>query len=230
MMLKTKRTIAPDDPRVPGARHFAERLRNTVANTPRDLPVDGLDRIPGADVSDTVTCFVNVHGDFVDLSLQSDWWYTVGPSGVAAAVLDALAFAQEKSSIAMAILGHYGHRAEERSENPFTFLQAAEAPHYSDPESEIAAAYDKVRRTASIVDVADRMSRRRDTAEHRVVTGPRGLFRLTMAGFDLQHADVDENALSAADAGLLAEDARAALVRATRENDPRYWFAREVVG
>ncbi|GAA2564232.1 hypothetical protein GCM10010435_40630 [Winogradskya consettensis] len=229
-MLKTKRTIAPDDPRAPDARHFAERLRNAVANTPRDLPVDGLDRIPGADVSDTVTCFVNVHGDFVDLNLQSDWWYTVGPSGVAAAVLDALAFAQEKSSIAMAILGHYHRRVEERDDNPFSFLQTADVPYSRDPESEIAEAYEKVRRTASLVDVADRMSRRRETAQQRVIAGPRGFFRLTMAGFELQHADVDENALSASDAGLLAEDARAALVQATRENDPRYWFAREVVG
>jgi hypothetical protein len=229
-MLKTGRRIAPDDPRLGDARQFAEHLQNTIAMTPRDQPVDGLDRIPGADVTDTVTCFVDVRGDFVDLSLRSDWWYTVGPSGIASAVLDALVFAQEKSVAATVILEHYGRQADMREENPYTFLQAEDAPYSTDPESEVAEAYAKVRRTASIVDAADRIGRMRDTGRQRVIAGPRGLFRVTMAGFELEQADVDQSALSAADADLLAEDARAALARATRENDPRYWFSREVVG
>jgi len=227
-MLKTKRTIAPDDPRLSDARHFAEQLRNTIAATPRDQLVGGLDRIPGADASDTVTCYVDAHGEFVDLSLRSDWWYTVGPPGVASAVLDALAFAQEKSLVAMAILEQYGRRAGAREENPYTFLQAEDAPYPIDSEAEVAEAYAKLRRTASIVDAADRIGRMRDTAQQRVIAGPRGLFRVTMAGFDLLQADVNEDALSAADSDLLAEDARAALVQATREKDPRYWFSREV--
>jgi hypothetical protein len=229
-MLRTKRTVARDDPRLPDARHFAEQLQDTIARTPRGQPVGGLDRIPGADVSDTVTCFVDVRGEFVDLTLRSDWWYTVGPAGIASAVLDALGYAQEKSVAALAILEHYGRRADPREQNPYTFLQTADGPAATDPESEVAEAYAKVRRAASIVDAADRIRRVRDTGQQRVIAGPRGLFRLTMAGFALSHAEVDQGALSAADADLLAEDARAALVRATRENDPRYWFSREVVG
>jgi len=227
-MLKTQRAIAPDDPRLPDARQFAEQLQRKAASTPPGQPVDGLDRIPGADASDTVTCFVNLHGDFVDLSLRSDWWYSLGPSGIAAAVLDALVFAQQKSVFAMAVLDRHGRRAETRGENPYTFLQAPDSPHPGDPEAEVAEAYAKLRRTASIVDAADRIGRMRDTAQRRVITGPRGLFQVTTAGFGLQQADV--NALSAADADLLAEDARAALLQATRETDPRYWFSREVIG
>ncbi|MEV4641318.1 hypothetical protein AB0J80_28645 [Actinoplanes sp. NPDC049548] len=201
-----------------------------IATTPRDQPVDGLDRIPGSDASDTVTCYVDVRGEFVDLSLRSDWWYTLGPSGIASAVLDALAFAQEKSLVASTLLEQYGRRAGVRDDNPYTFLQGPDTPYPADPEAEVAEAYAKVRRTASIVDAADRIGRMRDSAQPRVIAGPRDLFRLTMAGFDLRQADVNENALSAADADQLAEDARAALVQATREKDPRYWFSREVTG
>ncbi|MEV6600772.1 hypothetical protein AB0M36_28580 [Actinoplanes sp. NPDC051346] len=223
-----KRTIAPNDPRLSDARRFAEHLQHTIAETPRDQSVGGLDRIPGADAGDTVTCYVDVRGEFVDLSLRSDWWYTVGPSGVASAVLDALAFAQEKSLIAMAILERHGRLADVRQENPYTFLHTPDAPYPADPEAEIAEAYAKIRRTVAIVDAADRISRMHDTAQQRIVAGPRGLFRVTMAGFELQQADVDQGALSAADADLLAEDAREALRQATREKDPRYWFSREV--
>ena len=229
-MLKTGRRIAPDDPRLADARQFAGQVQNTIAVTPRDQPVEGLDRIAGADVTDTVTCFVDARGEFVDLSVRSDWWYTVGPSGIAPAVLDALVFAQEKSVAATMILEHYGRPAGTREENPFAFLQAVDMPYSADPESEVAEAYAKVRRTASIVDAADRIGRLRDSGQQRVIAGPRGLFRVTMAGFQLVQVDVDQSALSASDADLLAEDARAALVRATRENDPRYWFSREVVG
>ncbi|MEV4706204.1 hypothetical protein [Actinoplanes sp. NPDC049316] len=65
-MLRTTRSIAPDDPRLADARHFAEQLQNTIAVTPRDEPVSGLDRIPGVDASDTVTCYVDAHGEFVE--------------------------------------------------------------------------------------------------------------------------------------------------------------------
>ncbi|HEX8345240.1 MAG TPA: hypothetical protein VF657_10990 [Actinoplanes sp.] len=229
-MLKTRRIIAPDDPRLPDARRFAAQLQDTIAMTPRDRPVAGLHRIPGADASGTVTCFVDARGDFIDLTVRSDWWYTVGPSGIASAVLDALVFAQEKSVAAAVILEHHGRRVDTRAENPYTFLQAVGAPYPADLGSEVAEAYAKVRRTTSIVDAADRIGRMRDTGQQRVIAGPRGLFRVTMAGFELQQADVDQRALSAVDADLLTEDARAALVRATRENDPRYLFSKEMVG
>jgi hypothetical protein len=48
-----------------------------------------------------------------------------------------------------------------------------------------------------------------------------------MVGFTVQQATVDEYAVSASDADELAEDARAALLRATREKNPRYWMSRE---
>jgi hypothetical protein len=227
-MLKTKRTIAPDDPRLTDARQFAGQLQNTIAMTPRDQPVAGLDRIAGADASDTVTCYVDARGEFVDLSLQSDWWYTVGPSGIASAVLDALTFAQEKSLVAAAILDHHGRSAQVSGPNPYTFLEGHDGSPAPDRATEVAEAYAKVARTAAIVDAADRIVRMRDTAQSRVIAGPRGLFRITMAGFELEQANVDENALSASDADWLADDARAALAQATREKDPRYWFSQEV--
>jgi hypothetical protein len=224
-MLKTKRTIAPDDPRVPDAERFAERLRRAVAETPRDQPVPEAERISGADANDAVICYVDVLGEFVDLDVRSDWWYTVGPGGIASAVLDALVFAQEKSLIALAVLAHDGRTPTSR----FTFPQNERGPAYpADPESEIAEARAAIRRGAALVDAADRLARMRDTARPRTIAGPRGLFRITMAGFELVQADVNEGALSASDSDALADDARQALAQATREKDPRYWFEREV--
>jgi hypothetical protein len=173
-----------------------------------------------------VTCYVDCRGDFVDLGFRSDWWYTAGPSGIASATLDALAFAQEKSVVAAVILGRHGRLIEEMGPNPFAFLQSGRVARMAD---EIAEADGKIRRTAAMVDAADRIGRMRDSAQQRIVTGPRGLFRLTMAGFALQRADVDRSALSMSHTDLLAEDARAALAQATREKDPRYWFCGEVI-
>jgi hypothetical protein len=222
-MLKINRTIAADDPRAPDARHFAENLRHAITTTSRDQPVEGLARIAGVDASDTVTCFVDVHGNFVDLSFRSDWWYTAGPSGIASAVLDALAFAQEKSAIARVILGHYQRLAEDRE----PIEPSSSTPVPINVRAEIAAASERLRRADAIVDAAERMSRRLQASEQRVVEGPRGLFRVTLAGFTLQQADVAGHALSPDNADLLVEDARAALLRATRENDPRYWLDQE---
>ncbi|MFI5496042.1 hypothetical protein [Actinoplanes sp. NPDC051859] len=226
-MLKSQRTIGADDPRISGARIFAEQLRHAITATSPDLPVDGLDRIPGSDATGTVTCYVDVRGDFVDLSIQSDWWYSVGPAGIASAVLDALAFAQEMSLIAMATLSHYGRTVKAREVDVSEFFPSQEEP-VANLAAETAAASKKIDRAISIVDAADRIGRLRDNPQQRLITGPRGLFHITMTGFAVQRADVNEGALSASGADLLVEDARAALTQASREADPRYWLSRGV--
>ncbi|MEO3925147.1 hypothetical protein ABGB07_14945 [Micromonosporaceae bacterium B7E4] len=225
-MLQTSRTVSPDDPRLDQARRFVRQLEESLAGTPRHLPVEGLDRIPGDDQSGTVTCVVDARGDFVDLRVGSDWWYTVGPSGVASAILDALQYAQDKAMLAMAVLRRHGRTPPPPStEDPFP-PDDGSAARPGDVWAEWGAAEARVERGYDVMAAADQFVDTRDSAEPRTVSGPRGLFHLRLVGFTVASAEVSPR-IAPEDADAIADDARAALRQATREKDPTYWFSGE---
>jgi hypothetical protein len=222
-MLHTRRAASRDDPRVDQARHFVHRLQESLAGTPRRLPVDGLDRITATDRTATVTCVVDVRGTFVDLSVGPDWWHTVGVMGFGPAVLDAVQFAENKAMLAMALLRRHGRPAPAPTGS--AFLVADPAPNAPEGASaEWAAAQAKVERGYTLMKLADRVAEVRDSPQPRTISGPRGLFRLRLTGFTVTHAEVTSPGLSTADTDGLTEDARAALRQATWEQDPAYWL------
>ncbi|GAA3772007.1 hypothetical protein GCM10022225_69190 [Plantactinospora mayteni] len=222
-MLQTSRTVTPDDPRLDQARRFVRQLEESLASTPRHLPVDGLDRIGGDDQTGTVTCVVDARGDFVDLRVRSDWWYTLGPSGVASAILDALQYAQDKAMLAMAVLRRHG-RTLPAPPTGDRFQHDEFAARPGDIWAEWGAAEARVQRGYDTMAAADRVVETRDSAEPRTISGPRGLFHLTLVGFTVASAEVNPR-IAARDADAIADDARATLRQATREKDPTYWFS-----
>jgi hypothetical protein len=228
-MLHTSRTVSRDDPRLDHARRFVRELEDDLARTPRYLPVEGLDRISGTDQTGTVTSVVDARGDFVDLSIGSDWWYTVGPSGVASAILDAVQFAQDKAMLAMALLRRHGRPTspDPSADDPFRRDEFAASWSPRDAWAEWAAAEADVERGYSLMDAADRVVETRDSPEPRTISGPLGLFQLRLVGFTVVSAEVNAHRIAPEDADLIADDARAALRQATREKDPTYWFSGE---
>lgn len=228
-MLHTSRTVSRDDPRLDQARRFVRELEEDVARTPRYLPVEGLDRISGTDQTGTVTSVVDARGDFVDLRIGSDWWYTVGPSGVAVAILDALQFAQDKAMLAMNLLRRHGRQLppETSADDPFRHDEFASSGTPTDAWAEWAAAEAKVERGYVLMDTADRVAEMRDAPEPRTISGPQGLFHLRLVGFAVESAEVNSHRIVPEDADRIADDARAALRQAAREKDPTYWFSGE---
>lgn len=225
-MLHTRRAAGRDAPRVDEARYFVYDLEETLARTPHGLPVAGLDRISATDRSDTVTCVVDVRGEFVDLSIGGDWWHTVGPTGIASAVLDALRAAQERAMLASALLRRHG-RAIPASTAADPFGSGEEPGPPADIAAEWAAAQAKVEQGYTLMRRADRVVELRDSPQPRTISGPRGLFRLTLVGFTVTQGEVNPHGLSPADTDRLTDDARAALRQATRELDPAYWLSGE---
>jgi hypothetical protein len=223
-MLHTSHTVTPDDSRLDQARRFVRQLRDSLESTPRYLPVEGLDRILGADQTGTVTCVVDIRGDFVDLSIRSDWWHTVGPSGIAPAVLDALQFAQDKAMLAAALLRRHDRPVspDPSARKPFARHEVAAPP--ADAWAEWAAAEAQVERGSDFMAVADRLVETRDSAEPKIISGPRGLFHLRLVGITVASAEVSPR-VAPEDADGIADDARAVLRQATREKEPTYRFA-----
>jgi hypothetical protein len=228
-VLHTTRTVSRDDPRFDQARRFVRGLEEDLASTPRYLPIEGLERITGTDETGTVTCVVDARGDFVDLSIGFDWWYTVGPSGVASGILDALQFAQDKAMLAMALLRRDGRPTSPDPSADDPFLRDGTADSWSprDAWAEWAAAEAKVERGYALMDVADRVVDMRDSPEPRTISGPLGLFHLRLVGFTVQSAELNSHRIVPEDADRIADDARAALRQATREKNPTYWFSGE---
>ncbi|MBE1492168.1 hypothetical protein [Plantactinospora soyae] len=228
-MLHTSRTVSRDDPRLDQARRFVRELEDDLARTPRYLPIEAIDRISGTDQTGTVTCVVDARGDFVDLSIGSDWWYTVGPSGVGAGILDALQFAQDKAMLAMALLRRNGRQtsADPPADESSRDDEADSSWSPRDAWAEWAAAEAKVDRGYALMEVADRVAQLRDSPEPRTISGPLGLFHLRLVGFTVVSAEINSHRIAPDDADRIADDARAVLRQATREKDPTYWLSGE---
>jgi hypothetical protein len=198
------------------ARRFVENLEDMVAGSRPGDPVPGLDAIDGTDTSGTVYCVVDLGGTLLQVGIVDGWWEAVGPQGIAEAVLQSLRFARDKAGLARMVLSHHGRSSglpRPDYETLFTSEPHRELPPYDAPDfpEELSR---KVDRAARILQNAERFARERDSSERREVTGPRGLFRVVLAGFAVVGAAVDEYGLRAVDGADLAADARDALLAA----------------
>jgi hypothetical protein len=204
------------DRRARDARRFVENVENLVASTRPGDPLPVLDGIEGTDLSGTVDCVVDLGGALSRVGIIDGWWEAVGPHGVAAAVLQALRFARDKAGLARMVLARHG-RPYTGAAPDYQMLFTAEPPRglpqYDAPDF-ADALLRKVNRAVTVLDNAQRFARERDGAQPREVTGPRGLFRVVLAGVTVVGAMVNEQGLRASDADELAADARDALLAA----------------
>ncbi len=202
-----------EDRRVRDARIFAGTIEDMAARVRPGEPVPGLDGIDGTDRSGTVHCVVDLRGGLLRVGIDQGWWERVGPGLIGSAILDALRFARSKATMARLVLDRYGHPAGGPPGDLgalFTAEPSTPLPPYDAPGFPGALAR-KAGRTMTILDSAERFARTRQSAQRRVVTGPRGLFRVVLSGAGIVGAEVNEHGLHPSDAADLAEDASAAL-------------------
>ncbi len=212
------RPIDADDHRIRDAKIFAENLEELATRTRPGHPVPGVDRIDGPDRSGSVYCVVDRTGTVVNVRIESDWWETLGPGRIAAAIMEALDYARSKASMALMILDRHGHRPDVPPAPDFGSQVAGPAiplPDPDDPGFDFAAQA-KLERAFTILDAAERLGQTRDVAERRIVAGPAGLFRLILAGHAVRGAEVDQHHLGPYDGDRLASDARIALRQVSR--------------
>ncbi|MFB9331187.1 hypothetical protein [Actinoplanes octamycinicus] len=191
------------------ARRFWRNLEDAVAQTRPGQPVPGLSSIEGSDNSGTVYCVVDLGGDPIRVELFNGWWDTVGPTRVGPAVLDAFRFAREKAGLASLLLRRHRlpRRGPRRRLEVATLMPAFGA---SDGAAELrrsmVRAADQAEAVLGLVE-ASRGGRRRE------VHGPRGLFSVTMDGWQITSAAVIDR-VRADDGEALAMDACDALLAA----------------
>ncbi|MFC0007727.1 hypothetical protein [Micromonospora siamensis] len=205
-----------DDPRLDDAREFLARMERHFGQARPGEDVGGYGPVSGTDVTGSVTCLVDTDGDLVDLWLDPGWWRAVGPTGVGVALLAALDFARSKLGVARAVAERYGHELP-APPRPQRLLPSPTGP-LPDPDSPryVEAIQAKADRGFEILAAADRLSRQAAELDHRVVVGPYGLVRLTLAGGGVLAAEVDGYDLGPADGDRIAADAVAALREAAQ--------------
>ncbi|GIF24456.1 hypothetical protein BJ973_007936 [Actinoplanes tereljensis] len=192
-----------DEFRIRDTRRFIENLEDTLAYTPAGQPVPGLDAIEGADASGTVYCLVRLDGRPARISITDGWWEAVGPEAIAGAVLQAYRFAQQKTVFARMVLRRHG--------------RTHESPPNLEPEVPTGADdLDTMRRridqAGADIAAAMRLFEVVNDPSPRVVSGPRGIFTLTVRGTVIESAQVNVFGLRPEDATDLADDAREALL------------------
>ncbi|HET9516366.1 MAG TPA: hypothetical protein VFO77_01440 [Actinoplanes sp.] len=197
--------------RISDTSRFVTNLEDEVRGIRPSDRVRGLDAIEGLDATGTVYCVVDLTGAILQIGITDGWWHTVGPQGVAAAVLQALQLAREKSGIAKLVLTRYGHRPPSFSRTDGAAPRADPSPLYDDQASRIEAARRKIDQASASLAESDRLMRSVESGERRYVVGPRGLFRVQVIGVRIVGASVNEHGLGADDAQKLADDAREAL-------------------
>jgi hypothetical protein len=192
---------------------FARRVEELAATLRPGAPVPELDRIEGADRSGTVHCVVDRFGAVQDVHIDPGWWAALGPTRVAAAVLDALSYARSKAALAMTALGRHGHRPQLPPAPEIA--PPIDVPHVDSPgfERAIEARLD---RAFAMLEAARRLRESIADPQPRTVSGPSRLFRVTVLGTVVQGAEVDEDHLGPYAGNELANDARLALQEAAR--------------
>ena len=206
-----------DDRRARDTRIFVENLEDMVARLRPGEPAPGIGEIDGTDATGTVHCVVTVDGSLLRVGIDDGWWDALGPGRVAAAILDAMRFAKSKAAMARLLLDRYGHAVDPAAPDLgmiFTSEPSVPLPPYDARDFPEALAR-KLDRAVTILDNADRFSRAVESPERRVVTGPRGMFRVVMSGPEIVGAEVNEHGLHRSDAADLADDAGVALLAAT---------------
>ncbi|ROT32404.1 hypothetical protein [Micromonospora sp. HM5-17] len=148
-----------------------------------------------------------------DVHIGPGWWAALGPTRVAAAVLDALSYARSKAALAMTTLGRHGHRPQLPPAPEIA--PPIDVPHVDSPgfERAIEARLD---RAFAMLEAARRIRESLADPQPRTVSGPSRLFRVTVLGAVVQSAEVDEDHLGPYAGGELANDARLALQEAAR--------------
>lgn len=198
------------------ARAFVENVEELVRRM-RPGEVAPAISVDGDDVSGTVYCVVDVGGALTRVGIDDGWWDALGPSGVARAVLDAMRFAKAKAAMARLVLDRHGCRVSREPVDLaglFTATTSEPLPPYA-ADGFVDVLARKADRALTILDAAQRFGRTCDPSRRRVVSGPRGMFRVHLAGLDVVGAEVDEDGLRRSDADPLAVDALAALSAAT---------------
>jgi hypothetical protein len=206
-----------EDRRTRDARTFVENFEDMVAHLRPGEPVPAVGGIDGTDATGTVYCVVDTDGALLRVGIDDGWWDALGPGRVAGAVLEALRFAKAKATMARLVLDRHGHPADGAPRDlgmVFTSEPSEPLPSYEASDFPEALSR-KANRSLTILDRAETFSRLRDSAERRVVTGPRGLFRVILSGAEIVGAETNEYGLRRSDAADLAEDARAALQAAS---------------
>ncbi|WP_430789735.1 hypothetical protein [Actinoplanes sp. G11-F43] len=195
------------------AETFVANLEDELRCTAPGRPLSVLDVIEGSDSSNLVHCMVRLDGYPLRIDIMSGWWMSVGADGVANAVLQAHGYACEKAGIAKLLLRRHGRDWSTRSGS----RQEPGDPTQSGDHTDMDAVTDilqRLEKTASRVSTAMRRFERRHHPEHREITGPHGLFTLTLRGSFIDGARVDMIRLGPEDASALASDALAALTAA----------------
>lgn len=199
--------------RIDDTSRFVTNLEDQMQGARPGAVVGGLDAIEGTDASGTVYCVVDLTGAVVQVGITDGWWHEVGAHGVAPAVLQAFQLAREKAGIAKLLLARHGHPLP--SPGP-PATPAEPQPEYDDQASRIETARRKIDRAAASLAESDRFMRAMNSGERRDVVGPRGLFRVHVAGVRIVGASVNAQGLREDDAADLADDAREALLAVRR--------------
>jgi len=174
-----------DDVRIGDARQFIAEVERLAASAPGGGQPPRLDRITGPDRTGTAFAVVDAVGRFIDIGLHPGWPMALGPGRVAAALLEALAAARLKAAMVPMILCR------------------------SDPEWPRSVDHWTTAGDRRISEARRLIDDGKPPQAARVITGPRGLFRLHVRGGHLVRAEVT-GGLTAADTDRLLADARAA--------------------
>ncbi|MEU4218749.1 hypothetical protein [Actinoplanes sp. NPDC026623] len=201
------------DNRVEDVRKFLGDAEDLVSRAARGRPVRGLELIDGTDSSGTVFSVVDVNGALQRIGLDPSWWERVGPHAVGTAILQAVRCAKDKAAAARMMLEQYGHEVPAPAYDPasaFTDMPPVPLPDYDSERFEDALAR-TLRRAEQIITNAERYSRLRDSGAERTVSGPRGLFRVVVKGWQIIEARVDTFIVGPDSGPELAQDALDAL-------------------
>ncbi|MGK5440419.1 hypothetical protein ACSNN7_01105 [Micromonospora sp. URMC 105] len=205
-----------DDRRIQDARIFVANLQDVVSRLPVGAPAPAI-TVDASDRTGSVHCLVDLLGTPERVAIDEDWWQRVGPAGVGRAVWQALEFARSKATMARLTLARHGCSNPDRRLDYSQVLADGPAepmPDYNSPRLG-GVLVRKTERAMTILDRAEALRQARETERERVITGPRGLFRVVMSGAVIARVEANEQVLKPSDAAGLAEDATQVLRRAT---------------
>ena len=195
------------------ARRFVTEVENMAVRARAGGPPPRLDRIAGPDRTGTAFAVVDAVGRFVDISLQPGWWSALGPARVAAGLIEALETARLKAALVPMILRRNGYRPSPATDEP-----TGDRLVDTSDEGFLDAARGRIAEAYRLIDDAGRQLREREA--ERVVSGPRGLFRLHTRGGRIERAEL-AGALAPGDTDRLLADARAALIELAKVRGER---------